>query len=340
MVPTERPAPRRSSLPTAALAGAIALALLAVCCSRLPIVGKRIKKQQTLSKEPLEMGLGLTQNSLRPGEPLIAYAWVRNAGSKPYTIRMLDASSVEFYLRKPGTDPTVVHPVVSSKEPLNQTETVAPGQSVPKGQSRAFVFTAATADPGEFQLLAVYHPTDRLPPQPDLSSVVAKAVSFKVAGQRAFNRDRDGILLKEDATALAQRYLARPVSNPEAFLLEDEMGFLIWKIVLTVDPATLKPGEAARRAIFINPYRGIVVQDSAVQQPPTAAKPPAATKPVKPPALGPAIPPAPEPTTEPAAVAPTLPPAAAAPTIPPPGSAPTTGTLPVPARPKILPSPK
>jgi hypothetical protein len=249
---------------TMALAALAMLMLVAGGCSRVPVIGKYFKGN-TIAKSPIGIDLRLAQTSVRPGDAVLAYLFIRNVGSANLRVQMLDASSIDFYAAGPKSVGTIrVYPVVSSKESLGQLEEIKPGQYLPKIQAqafaRAFVFTTLTKEPGDYRLQAIYHPTPKGAPS-DLAPVIAKAVAFQVAGPRSFNRDREGILLKDDAIEIAKRHVGQPVTAAEALLVEDEqMGFLLWKVVLTVDPKDLKPGERNPRSIFVNPYRAVVIQ--------------------------------------------------------------------------------
>jgi len=264
--------PQRHALTTSLIAMTI-LMLAGSGCSRLPVVGKSFEKQKQPNGQ-IEMELRLVRTNLRPGDPVLAYGWIRNMGHKTLSVQMLDASSVEFYVASPGPAGTVrVLPVVSPKEPLGQVEEIGPRQVLPKTQARTFVFTTLTKEPGNFRLQAIYHPTVKGKPS-DLPPVIAKAVAFQVGGQRSCNRDRDGVLLKDDAVGIAKRHVGRPATVSDALLFEDEMGFLVWKVIFTIDPKDLKPGEENPRAVLVNPYLAVIV-------PPRTSQPSEAPKAIK-----------------------------------------------------------
>jgi hypothetical protein len=268
--------PRISFRFISVVSAALALAFLAGGCSQIPVVGKLLQpfQPESASKGPIEMDLRLAQSNVRPGDAVIAFVWIRNNGPTPLAVQMLDASSIEFYAAgaKPG-DAFRVRPVVSSKEQLGQIEQIGPRQFLPKTQARTFVFTTLTKDLGAFRLQAIYHPAPRgtastLPP------VIAQAMPFQVAGPRSYNRDRDGILLKEDATEIARRYVARPVAGVQDTLLgEDAMGFLLWEVILELDPKGLRPGEDKTRKVFVNPYMAAVIQPRPKQTAPAVVEP-------------------------------------------------------------------
>jgi len=249
----------------ATLIGAAVLAFATSGCARIPGFGKK----EDLSSAPIKIDVRLAQPNVRPGHAMIVSISIRNVGSEILSVQMLDASSIEFYVEGPESDNTIrVRPVVSSQEPLGQVEDLESGKTLPQGQPRRFVFTTLTKAEGNYRLQAMYYPTPKgaasgLPP------VIAKATAFQVAGQRSCNRDRDGVLLKDDAIEIAKRHLGRPVTAAEGLLGEDEMGFLVWRTILTVDPKDLKPGETSQYAVFVSPYLATVVPARAVQPPAT-----------------------------------------------------------------------
>jgi len=241
----------RASCSKAPLAFALALALAASGCSRVPLLG-RFFQNEAPSKGPIELTLKVAQENLRPGDAVIAYAWVRNAGNRTLRIQMLDASSVEFFAVGPGG--TIrVRPVVTPKEELGTVNDVEPGKALPTPTARTFVFATLADRPGTYSLQAIYHPAPKGAVS-DLPPVYSKAAKFKVEGKPSCRRDRDGILLKEDAIALARRAVTRPTSGTEALLLENDAGFLVWRVALTIDPKDLRPGEARRQVVYVNPY--------------------------------------------------------------------------------------
>jgi hypothetical protein len=247
-----------------ALGMMLILALIGGGCSRMPLIG-RFFKSADVSKSPIEITLKLHQTKVRPGDAVIAYVWIRNVGSESLTVQMVDAASMEFYTSGP-TGALRVRPVLSTKEPLGELTDLEPGRVLPtlKGEgkerpeAKTFVFTTLTRKPGTYKILAIYHAVPKGAAAAILPAY-AKAVGFTVAGQPSCRRDRDGVLLKEDAIQLAKRYLRRPATEAEAFLIEDPMGFLTWWITLTGDPKTLRPGEENRWAVFVHPYLATVV---------------------------------------------------------------------------------
>jgi len=239
-----------------ALGMMLILALIGGGCSRMPLIG-RFFKSADVSKSPIEITLKLHQTKVRPSDAVIAYVWIRNVGSESLTVQMVDAASMEFYTSGP-TGALRVRPVISTKEPLGELTDLEPGRVLPTPQAKTFVFTTLTQKPGTYKILAIYHavPTGAAAA---ILPAYAKAVAFTVAGQPSCRRDRDGVLLKEDAIQLAKRYLRRPATEAEAFLIEDPMGFLTWWITLAGDPKTLRPNEENRWAVFVNPYLATVV---------------------------------------------------------------------------------
>jgi len=249
-------APRTTSRSVPALAILLALAGMAGGCSRVPLIGRFFRNGEEV-KGSIEIALKLHQTNVRPGDAVIAYVWIRNVGAKALTLQKVDPASMEFYTSGPA-GPIRVRPVISTKEPLGDVQDLEPGRVTPTPQAKTFVFTTLTQQPGRYSLFAMYHAAPK-GSGAGILPAYAKAVSFTVAGQPSCRRDRDGVLLKEDAIRLARQYLRRPAADAEAFLIEDPMGFLTWWITLAADPKTLRPGEANRWAVFVNPYLATVV---------------------------------------------------------------------------------
>jgi len=234
----------------------LVVALSAAGCSRLPVVGRAFERGGDI-QSPVEVTLQLQRLNLRPGDPAVAFISIRNITRKKITVQMPDASSLEFYVAggNLGTEPVEVRPVFSPKEPLGRPQELESHQVV----SRTFVFTTLTKEPGEYRFQTIYHPTPKGMAS-GMVPAVSKPVMFRVAGQRAFHRDRDGVLLKEDAIAIAKRAVGLPTKGATAFLLEDKAGFLNWWVTVEIDPAYLKPGQEKYRAFFINPYLATIIK--------------------------------------------------------------------------------
>lgn len=274
----------RSILPV--LAVALALAPLTGCrrlLSRLPIAGKFVGERTAPEKGPIQFRLKADQATYRIGDRVAAEVALCNLSRKNLKVQFPDALSIEFYLAGPGdTDPVRINPVFSRKEPLGQVGVLDGGTT----WGRTFVFTTATQKPGQYRLIGIYHPLPK-GVVTDLVPVTSNPIFFTVSNQVACRRDRDGILLKEDAIAIAKRYLGRPTTDAVALLVENDAGFLDWWVTLTIDPRQLRPGEESRQAFFVNPYLATIVRNR-------KARPyilPAGDRPTTAPTLTPSLPP-------------------------------------------------
>jgi len=245
---------RRAGQAVPALAIALALVLAGGGCSRVPFIGKLVRSDQAL-ENPVEFLLRLDRADVRPGDALVAYVSIRNLTSKALTGQLPDASSIEFYSTGSGEAVQQIWPVFSSQEPMGEVRDLAPGEI----WRRTFVFTTPTKEPGNYRLQAIYH----LAPkgiESSVAPVVSKPAAFQVTDVRSFRRDRDGILLKEDAIAIAKAHLGRPVAEATALLVTNKAGLFDWWVTLAIDPGDLKAGEQAHRAFFVSPYLATVVQ--------------------------------------------------------------------------------
>jgi len=266
----------RRSIHSAAAVALLCAALGGTACSRLPFVGRSAQEGAAAPESPIAVSLAASQETFRPGDAVIVTITVRNASDRAIQPQWIDVASVEFLLAGPGRGPARVQPLSSPNETLGVTT-----QSLaPQGNwSRHFIFTTITKDPGQHRLQAIYHAV----PQgvvTELTPAISKALAFQVAGAPSFQRDRDGIIVKEQAVAVARQQVGRPVTDVTALLVRDAAGFLDWWVTLTIDPRDLKPGEAPRVAYFVGPYFGNVIQGRRPQ--PYVAAPPKPGKPMLP----------------------------------------------------------
>lgn len=84
--------------------------------------------------------------------------------------------------------------------------------------------------------------------------ISAPPIEFSVAGERAFQRDSEGVLLKADAIEMCPAELSRPIARAEALLVENEAGLLDWRVFAELAPEALKGDEQERLAWRVNPY--------------------------------------------------------------------------------------
>ena len=204
----------------------------------------------------------------RPGEGVICTVEITNLLDKPvdllvpYSERQKIDSNINFFRKfKDGINVVRCVPVYSSKDKRHETITLAPHTSL----KRPFIFTNITILPG-LQLLQVEYTPSSFEPNSTDTPVFSPFVEYKIAGERLWKRDPDGILLKEDAIRVAQKEYGKPVKSAEAHLIENEAGFLDWWVTLEKMPADVTGG-ISKLAYFINPYGAFVRQIAPV--PPT-----------------------------------------------------------------------
>ncbi|GAB4311732.1 MAG: hypothetical protein Kow0059_01970 [Candidatus Sumerlaeia bacterium] len=196
---------------------------------------------------PLHLFVRLEKPVYQPGEAIVAEALVVNTGTEPVPAAWPDSRSMTFLLRSPHLAEAVkVLPVTSPRETPPPPVTIAPGGL----WSRKFVFTRLTETTGTLYLTAAYlqDPGGDLPVSYFCAAV---PVEFRVEGAWALRRDRDGIILKDEALRLARGRVSAAPSAEEARLIINEAGFYDWVVRLTLP-------DGKRRAFLVNPYLGAV----------------------------------------------------------------------------------
>jgi hypothetical protein len=226
-------------------------------CRNIPLVGKLVGGQVAPEemRPAVSVKVRIDHTTLRPGDPLVAHILIQNATSAALTVQKPDISSMDFYIANAGEmNARTVQPVFSPKEPVGEPQDVQPHEYL---KPRSFVLPTLTREPVAYRLQEVYHPTPR-GMTPGLIPAYASPVTFRVAGERSVRRDRDGVLLKEDAIAIAKRRLGRPAAEVHAFLVVNSHGVYDWWITMKIDPSDLKENEQAYQAFYVNPYTALV----------------------------------------------------------------------------------
>lgn len=233
-------------------------------------------KTQDVIKEEFQLSLALDREFYRPGEAIMATLAVTNLTGETQEIRSLNFDSVEFYFDHAGGErPRRISCVFSPKEWMLRYRMVAlaPGQST---QPRRFVLTKISDKSGEFALTAAYNPDVNLPLIDETSKTKSEALKmrskawadpgvYQVVGDRKFNRDKEGVLLESDAVSLCVADLGRQVMGVDTDLIRDEAGFLMWWVCLTLSPENTAPGEAPKKAWFVNPYLAKIAKAAPIQ---------------------------------------------------------------------------
>ncbi|MCL5270107.1 MAG: hypothetical protein M1457_06065, partial [bacterium] len=216
----------------------------------------------TAPKESLALAVTFDKPSYRPGEAVVARVRLTNNTARAQTAARLDAHSVSFWFGRADDEERMRRdPVVSSQEKLDQTVTLAPGQSL----DRPFLLTgftqfAGAPGVGGFLAQAQYEPRGA---SLDLAAprLFSNVVPFRVEGARLFERDPAGLISEADAIRLAREAFgpagagSSGANAADAVLVLDEKGFAKWWVNVT----TAAPGRAAaRQGAFVDPYRGIV----------------------------------------------------------------------------------
>lgn len=238
-------------------------------------------KKNTLFNAPVLITLHLNAlNYYQPGEAVICTARIINITPEERNVQILNAQSLTFWVGTPDmTEVKRVMPVYSPKESMMEFINIPPYQYA----ERTFVFTKLTETTGTFTLEAIYEGIGR---NPDGSSPykihsVAQKVYFEVKGERKFNRDRDGILLKQDAIRLVKEIVNKPISIETTRLIIDEAGFLNWEITYSFKD---EDGKEVKKAYLVNPYLGVVRHEVPpyVEKKEEEKKPPKPFKPSQP----------------------------------------------------------
>ncbi|HBF34560.1 TPA: hypothetical protein DDW35_08345 [Candidatus Sumerlaeota bacterium] len=301
-------------------------------------------------KPQLEMKVAGVKPVYRPGELVVCSIQLTNITSKkitavgPMVVSPTKGNKVggpestlrfQFLNKATGLDVRRL-PVTPAKGDTDGAVMALAGKesSTPKN----FYFTTLTLDPGDYALQVAYKP--RILEGKDTSEqdqIISAPINFKVAGEPMWKRDRDGVLLQEEAIALAQADYAKPVEKVETQLRENEMGLLEWLVTLEKTPADTIGGQSPVKVYLINAYSGRIFRDQkavgATPLPNQAAKPGAAQSAA--PAAQPKPAAAPAPAAQPVVSAPVKPAAT-------PVAAPQPAATPAPqpaAQPVVTPAP-
>jgi hypothetical protein len=214
----------------------------------------------------VEVRLAVDRQAYRPGEAVRATVEIVNLTADDLQTRRPSFDSLRFYISSASDKLQLSRPPVYSKYDSGlETITLPPGGK----DTRQFILTRFTERAGQYGLIVSYDMDP--PPSPELEEapegedrppprqlVWAKAVLYGVAGEPEFRRDAKGVLLEDDALDICLARLDCPASNIETRLVWNEAGFLDWWVCLTISPESLAPGQAPKRAWFVNPYLGVI----------------------------------------------------------------------------------
>ncbi len=219
--------------------------------------------------DSLRIFLRPDSSDLAPGAPLVVEVFLCNTGAKPLKITALNHKTVSFWSRGIAQEAVArVTPVYSEKE-----ETFASleleGDSL---VSRRFLFHRATLTTGTWTLVATYD-SDPSEISTQRYFATSRPMEYRVAGDWALRRDRNGVLLKSEAIRLALEAIEEAADSAEAKLIVNEAGFLDWFVLLHFKEKGVK------RAFLVSPYWGQVRKEvdpalfPQVREAPTAPPP-------------------------------------------------------------------
>lgn len=240
------------------------LSFLSACAILKPGIKEETHPQVLLTLHVNE------SNYYRPGEAVICTARIFNISPQPRFFQSLNVQSLSFWLGKENTEEIKrVEPVFSKKEVFSEWTQVEPYDYA----ERTFVFTKLTETTGVLTLQAIYEGIQkaREDAPPKNVQAISKRISFLVQGEPKFKRDRDGILLKEEAIRVVQEKVGKPISLISANLIIDEAGFLNWWVTYSI---TDEQGKEVKKAYLVNPYLGSIRRELPPYQPPAEKQPP------------------------------------------------------------------
>ena len=260
------------------------LALVAALGAVLAGLGCASKGDQAAEPfiEDLALTLKLDRSVYRPGEAVVATVKLKNQSSRKMLLRDLDgvngqSCSFWFYEASDALTSLMRLPVRSLKEEPGKTTEVEPGESL----ERRFLLARLTEFSGPMRAQVHYNPNPpftQFDPDAAASKVFSNTVNFEVRGERLFERDSAGIILKEEAIGLAHAVAPGEVLAGEAIIFEDEKGFHKWYVNLRV-----RNGEEGGKVVawFVDPYVGRVMDLKVKPFPPEMARDNRFTEPMK-----------------------------------------------------------
>jgi len=214
--------------------------------------------QRSEEGEELTLLVFIEKNNYLPNESLLLTLRLENLTDETITTYNFDARSVLFYLMNKATgEPLEVMPVYSEKEPLLIVKELEPYEKM----ERKFLFTTITTEPGEFALQVSYR-CSALKGEEARANLISRPAEFKVSGKPPYQRDKKGILKKQDAIEIAKVRLDKPVKDTWAKLVVNEAGFYDWWVTLVLEGETDLQGNPLQKAYFVNPYLASVRRDA------------------------------------------------------------------------------
>lgn len=256
-------------LPLLAAAGLSLCFLPAMtACSNLEETEEQTRVEP--EKPMLDMRVTLDKKEYRPGEMVVATVEIRNLTADEigifqpfvYTKALPPGTpmpaNTKFWLARMGAMDVLrripIHPKEDDKDYAQpRREQISPGATA----KRRFGFVNLTTEKGEFKLQAQYK-ASFFETGSERNLITAPFITFKVAGEVLVHRDRQGLLLREEAIKLAKAEYGREIKDADAVLIRNDMGLLDWWVTLRKAPQHVVPSEPEAIAYYVSPYRAVV----------------------------------------------------------------------------------
>lgn len=245
------------------LAGVLLAVLLASLAGCARPGGSR---DRGLSAPLLALSARLDKEVYQPGEAAVCSVELANASKKSIEVSPLSTDTLEFWFGPAGTDLRFKRtPVRSAKERACEMAKLAPGEKT----QRDFLLVDVTPDEAVNAVHVFYRATYER--KPETPCYIAPAALFKVDGPTVLRRDRNGVILKDQAVTLAKEWAEDPVERADAVLIRNEAGFLDWWVTLDMDMKADAEPEAPRVGVLINAHTGAVRAEAKPRPKSTAA---------------------------------------------------------------------
>lgn len=211
------------------------------------------RSETEYGEDQLAITASIDKSVYRPEEAMLAKVTLTNVSDQALTVRALDPYSVHFLFQRPSDREGMKRsPVVSNKEPNNRMIQLAPGQS----QEYRFILTRLTHYLGDFNAVAVYEPNPSYGTA-YVPEVYSEPMQYSVQGDLPFQRDAEGLILEEDAIAIAKRQVNGEIAGAQAVLIEDEMGlYRFWVNLRMAGSSSQGESQGNLISYMVDPYLG------------------------------------------------------------------------------------
>ena len=242
----------------------VVAAALAASCSSL----KHTAAAQGGAEPRFQIEIRLDKGVYRPGEMIVCALEVRNLQDRPARIvppfsrRSKNESTLGFWRRLNDEGGEIVRraPIEIPSRPAPPVVAIETRGTL----TEKFAFVNLTEKEGDFSLQAHYN-IHALEEEEGASSMElavssATAARFEVKGERLWRRDRDGLIVKEDALRAAKARYGDVFKSAHAVLHKNEAGLYDWWVTLERMPYDVGPGETKWIACYTSPYGGHVIE--------------------------------------------------------------------------------